>query len=365
MKRISAMLLAMVVWSMALCADDTIEVVNIENPAVRAYMADDTYANTSSYGVSVVSTYANSGIYGENLDRPSGKVVKWTPTTDADNISEIVVTTGDYPEFTNVMTFYPAPTDTVYEIMNMIPGKEYHYKVEEVLHSGKVTVVAKGKFRTIGQVRMIWVENARNIRDIGGWPTQYGVPVKYGRLYRSASLDAIKAVGRHDFATNLNVGAELDLRSESRLKKSKLGDDKDLMVLAHQAGTKGLKGKNYVYPRDLAWIVARMREGKNVNWHCAIGCDRCGTLSFLIEGLLGVNEIDLGRDYELSSFKNHKRPRGHVSGWIKYIKTFGGEGDNLAQCFYNYWLSIGASREDMNYLITEMLGPDVLRNQNN
>ena len=108
-----------------------------------------------------------------------------------------------------------------------------------------------------------------------------------------------------------------------------------------------------------------MREGKNVNWHCAIGCDRCGTLSFLIEGLLGVNEIDLGRDYELSSFKNHKRPRGHVSGWIKYIKTFGGEGDNLAQCFYNYWLSIGASREDMNYLITEMLGPDVLRNQNN
>ncbi|MGM9868793.1 MAG: hypothetical protein ACI30R_04095 [Sodaliphilus sp.] len=146
MKRISAMLLAMVVWSMALCADDTIEVVNIENPAVRAYMADDTYANTSSYGVSVVSTYANSGIYGENLDRPSGKVVKWTPTTDADNISEIVVTTGDYPEFTNVMTFYPAPTDTVYEIMNMIPGKEYHYKVEEVLHSGKVTVVAKGNF---------------------------------------------------------------------------------------------------------------------------------------------------------------------------------------------------------------------------
>ena len=37
-------------------------------------------------------------------------------------------------------------------------------------------------------------------------------------------------------------------------------------------------------------------------FHCQGGCDRTGTLSFLLLGLLGVSESDLAREYELSSF---------------------------------------------------------------
>ena len=98
-------------------------------------------------------------------------------------------------------------------------------------------------------------------------------------------------------------------------------------------------------------------EGKNVDWHCAIGCDRCGTVSFLIEGLLGMYELDLCRDYELSTLslgRNNKRTRGSLKGMINFIKNYGPDND-LKQCFYNYWRSIGMEKDELDYFIYLML----------
>lgn len=340
--------------SLATVAQD-IEVVNIENPAVQAYMADDTYLYNSNYSTSVVNKYATS-LYGQDLDLPQGKTVTWNSSTAPSDISRIVVTVSENPDFTDAATHYPSREATSYIIRNMLPQRVYYYKVEEVLFSGRTNRVAAGVFRTVGQVRMIQVRNNNNVRDLGGWMTQYGMRIRYGLMYRSGSLDKITEEGRHDFADNLNVGAELDLRSESRLTQSKLGADKDFLLVPHEAGTKGVTQHNHVYPGDLAWIVDRLQEGKAVNWHCAIGCDRCGALSFLIEGLLGMSEVDLCRDFELSTFSKRPRPRSHVLGMMKHIKTFGPE-DDLATCFYNYWLSIGADEEDMNFLISYCLEP--------
>ena len=41
--------------------------------------------------------------------------------------------------------------------------------------------------------------------------------------------------------------------------------------------------------------------------HCSLGRDRAGTLAFLISALVGVEEIDLYRDYEMSFFS--------ITGW--------------------------------------------------
>ena len=41
--------------------------------------------------------------------------------------------------------------------------------------------------------------------------------------------------------------------------------------------------------------------------HCSLGRDRAGTLAFLISALVGVEEIDLYRDYEMSFFA--------ITGW--------------------------------------------------
>ena len=362
MKKTSIILAALcLAFGICIWSQDNIEVINIENRAVQEYMADAqrTYTSNSDYRVSVITKYNNSSVYGTKLYWPQGKEVSWTPTTVAANINELRITLSENENYTDSVTFHPdEKSASTYVIRNMLPNRVYYYKVEEYLYNGTVNLMASGVFRTIGQVRMIQVRNCSNIRDLGGWATQYGVPIKYGRLFRSASLDRITAEGKHDFVENMHVVAELDLRHETNRTTSALGADKDYLRMKHEAGMKGIQNYTKVYVQDLNWIVDRLYEEKNVDWHCAIGCDRCGTLSFLIEGLLGMNELDLCRDYELSTLslgRNNKRTRGIMKGMIGYIKTFG-PADNLALCFYNYWLSIGMNKGELNYFITEMLG---------
>lgn len=354
-------LLFAVMVAFQLWAQDTIEVVNIENRAVRDYMADAqrTYTQNDDYKVSVVTKYNNSDIYGKKLYWPNGKLVTWEPTVPPEEIKEILITVGEREDYKGAYTFNPDENDvSSYMIRNLLPNRLYYYKVEEIQVDGTVTQMAHGKFRTEGQVRMIQVRNNSNIRDLGGWPTQYGVPVKYGRLYRSGSLERTTRQGRHDFVDNLGVVAELDLRHEVKRTTSCLGEDKDYLRISHGMYLSGIKEKNDVYVTDLRWVIMRLHEGKNVDWHCAIGCDRCGTLSFLVEGLLGLSELDLCRDYELSTFslsRKNKRVRSPLKSMLNHIRTFGPK-DDLAKCFYNYWLSIGMEKRELDYFLHIMLG---------
>ncbi len=335
-----------------------LEDVNIENKAVQDYMADAlaTYSSNSDYRVSVITKYNNSDIYGTKLYWPAGKEVKWTPS--ATDFAEVRISASEYRDFRNAFTYFPqSKEDSTYIIRNLLPGRIYYYKVEEISNDGRATRKASGVFRTTGQVRMIWVPNNANLRDIGGWNTCYGKPIKYGRLYRSGSLERITKEGRHAFVDNLGVVAELDLRNETRRTTSCLGDDKDYLRISHGMYKSGMTERSSVYPRDLRWIIARLDEGKSLDWHCAIGCDRCGTLSFLIEGLLGMSELDICRDYELSTLSlssKNKRVRSPLKSMFKYIKQFGDE-DNLAQCFYNYWISLGMKREELDHFIAVMV----------
>ena len=354
-------LLFAVMVAFQLWAQDTIEVVNIENRAVRDYMADAqrTYTQNDDYKVSVVTKYNNSDIYGKKLYWPNGKLVTWEPTVPPEEIKEILITVGEREDYKGAYTVNPDENDvSSYMIRNLLPNRLYYYKVEEIRVDGTVTQMAHGKFRTEGQVRMIQVRNNSNIRDLGGWPTQYGVPVKYGRLYRSGSLERTTRQGRHDFVDNLGVVAELDLRHEVKRTTSCLGEDKDYLRISHGMYLSGIKEKNDVYVTDLRWVIMRLHEGKNVDWHCAIGCDRCGTLSFLVEGLLGLSELDLCRDYELSTFslsRKNKRVRSPLKSMLNHIRTFGPK-DDLAKCFYNYWLSIGMEKRELDYFLHIMLG---------
>lgn len=346
--------------TLAVYAQHEVEVVCIENPAVYAYMADTdtTYVADTDFGHSVILKYKNNDLYGPNLDWPAGKYVEWKSETAPEEIDEIRITVSEHKNFRDSITHFPdTKADSSFVIRNTIPDRRYYYKVEEFTLDGRCQLLTKGSFKTVGQVRMIQVRGAHNVRDLGGWDTCFGVPIQYGYLYRSASLDAIKANGRHDFAYNLGVGAELDLRGESKLTSSKLGAECDFMRLAHETSSQSIDSKKHLFVQDLTWIIERLREGKSVDWHCAIGCDRTGVLTCLIEGLLGMSEMDMARDYELSTFAWQKinRPRSPIRHMCSIIRKYG-PADDLQQCFYNYWVEIGIPAEDLDYFICLMLG---------
>ncbi|MCQ2289312.1 MAG: tyrosine-protein phosphatase [Muribaculaceae bacterium] len=351
--------------TLALCASmlsaQDMDVINIENDAVQAYLADETYVYNNDYGTSVIEQYYDKTLYGNKLDIPRGKHVTWMSSTITSQLSQIRIVVSENEDFSNAVTHYTKSLGArSYTISNMLPNRHYYYKVEEVLLSGEAKVVTSGDFFTEGQVRMINVDGVRNVRDLGGWPTQFNVPIRYERIYRSAHFDNITATGIHDFAENLNIGAELDLRGDSPHETSPLGDI-DFKVLSGGQYYSGIQMKEKTATL-LTWIIDRLREGKNVDLHCLVGADRAGLLSFIIEGVLGVEEIDLIHDYELSTFCDRMRPRSYekttndtFAQLIPYIYTYG-PADDLAKCFYNYCLDCGVSKEDLNYLRYVMLG---------
>ena len=62
-------------------------------------------------------------------------------------------------------------------------------------------------------------------------------------------------------------------------------------------------------------------------FHCHGGSDRTGTLAFLLEGLLGVSESDLSKDFELTYYSGSSRKRNGSTGWfykpmVQYIRSF-------------------------------------------
>ena len=339
-------------------AQTSIEVLNIEHPGLQAYLADSTYFYNDSIDVSVISKYANTDIYGPHLDWPQGKQIVWSRSKPVTQITEFCITLSNEESYRDSITYFAGSADTTYTLYNFIPNRTYYYKVEEWHIDGSRDVVLTGVLKTVGQVRMMRIEGADNVRDIGGWKSSLGGSLRYGKMYRSGHLDEVSEASYHDFVENYGLGAEVDLRglfkTEPHLSASKLG--KKVKFTRVVSDSYALESNRKQYVRSLRWIIFQMRQGKVVDWHCGVGCDRCGTLSFLIEGVLGVSEVDLCRDYELSCFRGHKRPRGHV-GFRKLLPFMKRQGpkDDLAQCFYNYWLDGGMTGNELNYLREVMI----------
>ena len=64
-----------------------------------------------------------------------------------------------------------------------------------------------------------------------------------------------------------------------------------------------------------------------IYFHCHGGADRTGTLAFLLEGLLGVSESDISKDFELTTYSNSIHRRNSDGGWfykgmVNYIRSF-------------------------------------------
>ena len=242
--------------------------------AVRNYLASVTY-DPSDYSTSQIDSYAPATAVVSNY-RPIGKTL-------------------------GGKTYY-----------NQIPGVETPFAA-----TGKA-----GTLKPLDFLRYIQTD-AANVRDLGGWACDGG-KVKYGLLYRGGYL---VAADRTVIVDELGVMHDLDLRgtNEAALTASPLGDDIYYTCAKHMAW--------YTLTADcwrtnLRTIFDAVTHNEPVYFHCSAGADRTGTLACVIEGLLGVSQSDIDKDYELTCFysgtdtDNHARRRNE-SEWQGLIAQIG------------------------------------------
>ena len=145
---------------------------------------------------------------------------------------------------------------------------------------------------------------AWNVRDLGGWACDGGT-VKYGLLIRGGR---ITAEDRDVLVGELGVQHEIDLRGmEGRgpsdgdvVTESPLGDDV-WFTIAQKAAMYALTPVE-TWQTYLRRVIDAVTHREPVYFHCTAGADRTGTLACVLEGLLGMSQSDIDKDYELTTF---------------------------------------------------------------
>ena len=214
-------------------------------------------------------------------------------------------------------------------IINMIPGVTYLWESNDDSNIYGY-VKATGKRRTLDTL------GTRNVRDLGGLKVDTnhdGITdgtLKYGKIFRGERLysDNNNALA----IKKLGVTEEIDLRATSEIpsNEAKLESYKHREIKHYQLD---FTTQRDYYDLTRAEVVEAMQDvidGNNIYFHCRIGTDRTGTLAYILEGLLGVEQEDMLEDYELSYFyglvNRHRYyaedPKSSVSKTQKFVYMY-------------------------------------------
>jgi protein-tyrosine phosphatase len=174
----------------------------------------------------------------------------------------------------------------------------------------------------IGQnERVVPLEGASNVRDLGGLPSTDGKRTKFGLLYRSDSpaalteADVAELVGRRGLRTVVDLRSPLEtqLDGEGPLQRAGVGyanlplaSDPNLQTLVPEIRRGNLSGHYLGYLGSGAERVvqaarlATTPESQPALIHCAAGKDRTGTLVAILLDAVGVERGAIVADYALT-----------------------------------------------------------------
>jgi protein-tyrosine phosphatase len=167
--------------------------------------------------------------------------------------------------------------------------------------------------------RFIEFDRLHNFRDVGGYRTAGGSPIRWGRLYRSDSLGRLAGRDLERFQ-NLGVRAVVDLRYPWEIDTGgRVPEQPDLAYYnlsiekrpydqasldASVDPVRTFADKNMeVAIEGAAEIRAALdviASTEPVVVHCSVGKDRTGLIVALALGLLGVSDRDIIDDYALT-----------------------------------------------------------------
>lgn len=223
-------------------------------------------------------------------------------------LANVTYDPGDYS--TSQIANYAPDTPVVANtkpIGKTVGGVTYYNEVPNVETPFSANSAA-GTMKPLDALRWIRTRDssaeAWNVRDLGGWACDGGT-VKYGLLIRGGR---ISAADRAVLVGQLGVQHEIDLRGkEGRdpsdgdvATESPLGSDV-WFTIADKAATYALTPVA-TWQLYLRCIFDAVTHGQPVYFHCTAGADRTGTLACVLEGLLGMSQSDIDKDYELTTF---------------------------------------------------------------
>ena len=207
-----------------------------------------------------------------------------------------------------------------------------------------------GTLTPVDQVR--WIKSqTTNMRDLGGWPCDGGT-VRYGLLYRSGEL---VAADEDLFINQLGINTECDLTADGVP-----AFPGKMRYIGHTSYAMYSLSNAEAWRVNLRGIFEAVRYGDPVVFHCSMGADRAGTLACILEGLLGVSQSDIDKDYELTSFYAIRARNGNYQGgtadWAHLIsQILALNGDTFRDKCVNFVVGLGFTADEINAFRSAMI----------
>ena len=217
------------------------------------------------------------------------------------------------------------------------------YKAQLITSDGKAS---QGfEFVTGDYPRTITMGNIKNVRDLGGYMTSYGVRTTQGLIYRGYYIDD-KSGGHGANYTQeagqvheevMKIGYEIDVQSSSEIngRTTSCLSGADYKCLTLVSYENFLKQSSYQNLPEVFSILANADQ-KHVYFHCWGGADRTGMLAFFINAICGVSYTDLIEDFEITTETNNKRCHMHNSSSAHFPK--------FLNAFINQWSGYDANK---------------------
>lgn len=348
--------------------------LNLENDAVVKYMS---YGNYSRFGAtSYFTTYSSTLKKYVDYDSPQTFEAQWEGSENETYSLTMTDDTEGRDVFADRLV-----TGTTYRLQNMIPEHKYTYTVKA---GGQQ--IQKSSFRTSGQIRMVNIADSWNYRDLGGWTGMQNHKVRYNWIYRGGSLNGVWQKGTSKYAkaelanannyifsdrgrqdlTDLGILAELDLRA--KLSEFSSSTDYSHSISLDQPMT-GLNSwdfiriksdgaqtsplTDYAVVQDVAWIIDQvLNKHHPVAFHCKSGADRTGCVAMIILALLGVDQGNIARDYELTNFSHEQ---GVVTGTHELRDRKASSISSSYKFYTNGFMTLGKAdwQEDAYYYLNQ------------
>lgn len=329
------------------------DIISVVSPENAKSFSIDNRKITDFYESYEPNLSSNEKFYGCDEYLTTPVTLKWT----CDNGWYYQVYLSDERHFVNSEKYLT--TETSLTIDNIIPNREYYWKVKVTDNDGGQKFSNVYTFTPTAYVRTMDIDGVKNMRDVGGLVTTDGKTIQYGIMYRSAHFDSITEKGKEQIK-RLGVKTDVDLRGESNTV-SPLGENVRRLnynapYYVDEADGNGIQSglngaESYVKEFVKEFKACADPDNYPIGFHCSLGRDRTGTLAAMLYAVSGVSRYDIVKEYELSwlstaAANNVFIQTGSINKLCDFIESKDGETFKDKAC--NFLLSIGVTQAELN-----------------